>query len=76
MKSSLSQHVHASSGGSLTATMEVLILAVGCLPVLAFGGRGVMGSEELTHLVDRLGEHIRLLFPGIDGHLGFWRQLH
>ena len=55
--------------------MEVTILIVGHLPVSAFGGRGLMGSEELTHLVDRLGEHVRLFFPGIDGDLGFWRQL-
>jgi hypothetical protein len=55
--------------------MEATIRVVGHLPVLAFSGRGLMGSEELTHLVDRLGEHVRLLFPGIYGDLGFWRQL-
>ncbi len=55
---------------------EVVIdIALYCFH-LSFGGRGLMGLEELTHLVDRLGEHVRLLFPGIDGHLGFWRQLH
>jgi len=75
-KPSLSQHVRASSGGSLAAIMEVTILVVSHLLVSAFGCRGLMGSEEFTHLVDRLGEHVRLLFPGIDGHLGFWRQLY
>jgi hypothetical protein len=75
-RSLLSQHIHASSGGSLAATMEMTILVVGHLPVSAFGCRGLMSSEELTHLVNRLGEHVRLLFPGIDGHLGFWCQLY
>ena len=75
-KSSLSQHVHARPGGSFAATIEATLLVVGHQPVSAFGGRGLMGSEELTHLVYRLGEYVRLLFPGIDGRLCFWRQLY
>ena len=53
-----------------------LFLFGGNLPVSAGGRRGLMGQEEVAHLVYRLGEQVLLLFPRVRRHLSLRRQRH